>query len=530
MGTAYCVRSDPINSLQVSETFYNISKPVGGSYNETFDIVGTNTDKTPARRGTNIQYNISPVPIDAVVTRAKIVLTADSTESSVFDSRIWRYKDGTTPNVDSTTETIHQQLKWLCRARDTASTQLAFAGASVTFDTAPETRFGNAAKGQVLVLAAGGNGSLGSVSMWMRRLSSPTGTCVAKVYSTSGTSSSYIRDTLLATSTPRNVSELTTAFTVAEFVFTLPTPLAVNAGDILIVDVSFSDTQSGSNLVFFGGDTGFDQAQENALDFGPSMQAFGPPVYTSGQELELGNGDRDAFGTASERFTFPSFVDGTQYSIGDTLYSPDVSLSNFTSWVQAGLDARGDNNVLSFSIIAGSATYSDPDPPASGEERRWRSAEHATPQIINGISFFGTVLVVEYEDPGGTVRAFPARARPAVAHGEVVARPAVSSPAVSRARLVVSSFPSRARVTVLHGEVVARPAVSAYAPRALAAVRAFALRVRSAVSHGEVAARPAVSSPTEARARAAVRTPEEARARPAINRGQTRARPTVRRP
>ena len=373
MPTAYCVRSSAINSVQTSEVRFTAAQTTNSTvYGSTYDWVGKDSAKIALDIGSNIQFDVSAVPLGAVVVAAGIYLTADANSADVFDSRIWRYKDGTTPNVDSTTETIHQQAQYNCRARDTASTQFGITTATVPFEhNVHEGFYGSDSVGQVLVLDTGGNGQLETVSMFMRRLAvpAPTGTCVAKVYEATGASGSYKKGTLLATSNDRDVLDLPSVFpfTVVEFEFVLPAPIAAAPGDVRIVEVSFSDTTAGE--VFFGMDTILNGGAENGLSFGPSIQAFGSPSYIHGVEQKIGNGDRDAAGSASEGFVFPEFVAGDQYSLGDTLLSPDVTLTNFTSWVQDGLDARAGNDVLSFSFLPG-VVVQDPDPPTSGQDRQ----------------------------------------------------------------------------------------------------------------------------------------------------------------
>jgi hypothetical protein len=341
--------------------------------------------------GSNIQWDISSVPIGAQVVRAKIVLTADANNGGVFGSAIQRFRDGTTANVTSTTEAIHDQFKWLARARDTGSTQLAVSSTAGTFaySVRSEAR-GSTAFGQVLILSTAGNGFLGSVSMWLAKniLGTYTGTAVAKVYSTSGTSGRYTKGTLLATSDPRLANDID-SLTITEFVFTFPTPLAVTNGQIMIAEVSFDPDPLGLERFEASGDTGFAADPDNALVFGPSMQAFAEAVYMNGVEQAFGP-DK----TLAEGFVFPTFVAGTQYEIGETSYSPDVVLSQFTGWVQDGLDSRGSTHRLSFGFIA---DLFGVDPPLAGEERRWRSADHATPQIVDGNSLFGPVLVIQYD-------------------------------------------------------------------------------------------------------------------------------------
>lgn len=396
MPIAYCVRSDPVNTIEVSECHYIGQKPAGVTFGDPYGVVGLNTDKTPRGLGWNIQYDISPVPIGVDVIRSKIVMTADASNPGIFDSRIWQYDNTTSPNLNSVETAIHKEFKWLARARDTSSTELVLTSSASNFDhVLSVSAEGSAAAGQVLILATAGNGSLGSVSMWLRRFSfgSYPGTCVAKIYSVAGSSGLYTKGSLLGTSSARNTVDITTAGGGVEFVFTLPSPLPVTSGQILLVEVSFSPDPTGGDPIFVAGDTGFADPPDNSLVFGPSMQAFSLAVYMNGVEQFFGNGDHSA--GVSEKFSFPAFIAGTQYEIGDSDYSPDVTLPSFTSWVQQGLDGRGSSNRLGFAIRPGIPGF-DPDPPASGEERRWRSAEHATPQTVDGNPYFGTVLVVEY--------------------------------------------------------------------------------------------------------------------------------------
>lgn len=459
MPIAYCVRSDPVNARAVSECIAPLTKLIGTTFGADHNVAGQNTDKTPVFEFWNIQYDISAIPFGvANVTRAKIVLTADATDSTVFGSSISRFKDGTAPNVNSVTESIHRQFKWLARARDTVSAELALTSSTEVFQLSlSESARGATAPGQVLILGSAGNGFLGSVSMWLAKVvgGSYPGTCVAKVYEVSGSSGFYTKGSLLATSDSRNTVDIKDiSGSGFEFVFTFPSPeIAVTSGQIMLAEVSFDPEPTGLNGVLVIGDSDFNLQPDNALVFGPSMQAFDEAVYMNGTEQFTANGDRYATG---ESFIFPSFTSGVQYELGDADYSPDVELTNFTQWVQDGLDGRGASNHLSFSIIPDTFVG---DPPASGEERRWRSADHATPQTVDGESFFGTVLVVEYTIRG-PVRSFPPRARPAVAHGEVVARPAVSSPAVPRARAAVRTpEEARARPAINRGEARARPTV-----------------------------------------------------------------------
>ena len=530
MPIAYCVRSAPANDLAVSECHYVITKPGGVTYGEPFAVVGLNADKTPLRLGSNIQFDISPVPLGAVVSRAKLVMTADASDADPFSARIWRYRDATSPNLDSVQTTIHQHFKWLARARDTASTELAVTAITGTFDhllSAPIR--GTTAAGQVLILSTGGNGDLGFVSMWLAKSFTGTylGTCEAKVYSVAGTSGSYTKGTLLATSSARDTSDIAFIPFLAEFVFTFPSPIAVTSGQILLVEVSFTPEPDLLDTYVVGGNTGFASPPDNALLFGPSMQAMDESVYANGWEQSNGNGDQYPFPETTELFAMPTFVADTQYEFGDAAYSPDVELTNFTQWVQDGLDGRGSSNRLSFSFQPGIPGL-DADVPTSGEERRWRSGDHTTPQVVDGTSYFGMVLVVEYAGAG--VRPFPSRARPAVGHGEITARAAVAPllqpcarPAVLHGEIAArpaASSPAvpRTRSTVAHREIHARPAVNAPAEA----------RGRPAVGHGEITARPAVRAPAEPRLRPAVRATEEERARPAIHTDDPRARPAVR--
>ena len=449
--TAYCTRApDPSGQANRAEVRFQIIEPAGTNFGSDFNHVGRSADIPLPFIGSNIQYDTSPIPLNASAVRAKIVMTADSSESSVFDSVIGQFMDTSPANQNSVTSAIHQHFKYRARARDTASTQLALAGATTDFDLGVIRTEGCRSAGQVLVLTSAGNGLLGSVSMWLRQLSSNIGTCKANVYSTTGSSAEYSRGELIASSNTRPISDINVSpTTTTELSFTLATPLPVTNGQILIVEVECEPLPTG---IFVGGDTGFFLAQENALNFGPSMAVFGRNIYASGVEQGFGNIDRGD----AELLTIPTFTEGSQISIGDTLYSPDVTLTNFTSWVQEGLDARTISNRLAFSFNG--AIFSG-DIPAAGEERRWRSARHATPQIVDGQSFFGTVLQVEYTLPGA-VKAFPPRARPTVTHGEISARPAVSSPAKPRARVAVRTAKEpRARPAIQRGTPRARPTV-----------------------------------------------------------------------
>ncbi len=393
MPIAYCVRSAPVNSVSVSEVQYTIIQPGGVLFGDANNVVGANTDKTPRSLGWNIQYDISAIPLGVTVSRAKIVLTASRGDSATFTPAILRFRDGSAPNVTSVTEAIHNQFKWLARARDTVSTELVVTSTVATFDNvlSVSTR-GSDSAGQVLTLATAGNGSLGSVSMWMRRFGfgSYPGTCVAKVYTAAGASGFYTKGSLLATSDPRNTTDITTVGFGAEFVFTFSAPPPVTNGQIMIVEVSFSPAPTGGNPIFVTGDTGFVNPADNALMFGPSMQAFDLAVYMNGVEQAFTVGDI----TGGEPFMFPTFVDGVQYELGDSLYSPDVVLSLFTGWVQDGLDGRGSDQRLGFGF---SPNPFGSDPPMIGEQRQWRSGDHPTPQIVDGNSLFGTVLVVQYD-------------------------------------------------------------------------------------------------------------------------------------
>lgn len=446
--TAYCTRAGTVNTNNRAEVRFELKKPDGTTFGLDHGEVGNLGNLFV---GSAVRYDVSAIPRNASVVRARIVMTANTSDSSVFDSQIAQYFDGSTPNLDSVTSAIHQHFKYRARAKDTASTQLALAGATTDFDLEVVPGDGVSSPGQVLVLTSAGNGLLGSVSMWLRLISPPTGICRAKVYSTIGSNAQYSRGELLAVSNTRPLSDIAPT-TATELEFTLTSPLAVTNGQILIVEVEFDPVPSSPLVVRVGGDTGFAGAQENALNFGPTMEAFATAIYGNGIEHFLGNEDFQS----AENFAFPTFIAGSQITLGDTLYSPDVTLANFTSWVQDGLDGRGDGERLAFRFVA---RFFTGDPAALGEKRQWRSALHATPQIVDGQSFFGTVLQLEYSVPGA-VKAFPARARPAVAHGEISARPAVSSPAVPRARAAVRTpEEARARPAINRGEARARPTV-----------------------------------------------------------------------
>jgi len=445
--TAYCTRAGTVNASNRAEVRFEFREPGGITFGLDYGEMG---NLGGFFVGSSVQYDTSAIPRNASVVRSRIVMTANANNSSVFDSSITRYEDGATPNSDSVTSAIHNHFKFRARARDTSSTQLALAGATTDFSLPVAPDVGTASAGQVLVLDSAGNGSLGTVSMWLVLFIPPAGTCRAKVYSTTGASSAYSRGELLATSNTRPLSDIDSGG-ATELDFTLPSPIAVTSGQILIVEVELDPVPSPLS-VSVGGDTGFLFAQENALNFGPTMEAFSLAIYASGHEHIFGNGDL----MGAEFFVFPTFTAGSQISIGDTLYSPDVTLTNFTQWVQDGLDGRGDSNRLAFRF---QTRLFSGDTPTSGEKRQWRSALHATPQTVDGQSFFGTVLQIEYSVPGA-VRAFPARARPAVAHGEVIARPAVSSPAVPRARAAVRTpEEARARPAINRGKARARPTV-----------------------------------------------------------------------
>ena len=452
--TAYCTRAGTVNTNNRAEVRFEFKEPNGITFGLDHGEVGKVALDSV---GSAIQYDVSEIPKDASVTRARIVMTANTSDSSVFDSNISRYAfSGVVPRVptpllDSVTSAPHNHFKFRARAKDTASTELALAGATTNFDLGVIPGDGVSSPGQVLVLTSAGNGLLGSVSMWLRVASPPAGTCRAKVYSTAGSAREYSRGELLAASNTRPLSDMVPV-TATELEFTLTSPLAVTSGQILIVEVELDPVPSSPFVVRVGGDTAGAFADENALMFGPTLEAFSKAVYASGVEHIFGNLDVGE----SELFVFPTFTAGSQVTFGDALYSPDVTLSKLTRFVQEMLDERVDSNRIAFrfrpQIFSG-------DFPTNGEKRQWRSADHATPQIVDGQSFFGTVLQIEYSVPGA-VKAFPARARPAVAHGEVIARPAVSSPAVPRARAAVrSAEEARARPAIQRGEVRARPAV-----------------------------------------------------------------------
>lgn len=448
--TAYCTRAGaPGSQVNRAEVHFVITKPGGSTFGGSIGQVGR-AFAGSLFVGSNVQYDTSPIPLNASVVRAKIVMTAAISKSSVFDSVIGQFMDSSPSNQNSVTSAIHQHFKFRSRARDTASTQLALAGATTDFDLNVVTTAGCRSAGQVLVLTSAGNGELGSVSMWLRQTASNSGTCKANVYSTTGVSGSYSRDELIASSNTRPMSDINVSPTTStELAFTLTTPLPIVNGQVLIVEATLDPVPTD---IFVGGDSGFLSPQENALNFGTTMAGFGSNIYGSGFEQGFGNGDRGA----TEFFVFPTFTAGSQLSLGDALYSPDVTLTSFTSWVQEGLDAREASNRLAFSFNPAIFAGDIPDP---GELREWRSADNTTPQTVDGQSFFGTVLQVEYTLPGA-VKAFPARARPAVTHGEVSARPAVSSPAKPRARVAVRTAEEpRARPAIQRGEARARPTV-----------------------------------------------------------------------
>ena len=393
MPTAYCVVATSVNAFDTSEhSGWSFTKPGGvGAFIAAHGVAGATTAKSPIVLGSSFQLDTSPIPLNAIVLRSKLVLTANTTETSVFDSRVSEFVSPLAPPTrDSVTEAVHTESQFLCRARDSSSAQLALAGATIDFDQASRTDLGSTSFGQVLVLTSTGTGLLSTVSMWLRRVGSD-GSVFARVYSVQGDSGRYTRDQLLATSTARPTSDIASGAVATEFELTLPSPLSVSSGDIFIVEVAFSDPPDGIWSCFFGGDSSLEVPQGNSLSFGPSLQGFSPQIYLSGRENATANG----FRFVAENFVFPSFTAGAQYEFGDASYSPDVTWVAFNFMVQRALDGRDGHNRFPLTIQG----FSVAAPPASGDERRWRSSQHGTPQIVDGNSYFGPVLVVEYFVP-----------------------------------------------------------------------------------------------------------------------------------
>lgn len=403
MPIAYCVAATSINPISTVEVSgFAIAKPGNvGNFAATDGVAGANPDKSPRILGSSIQFDTSQIPLNATVSRSKFVITANSSETSVFDSRVMEFNPTTSigvvppPTLDSVTEAIHQESKFMCRARDSAAAELALAGATVDFDQQVRTDIGGTSHGQVLILTSTGTGLLSTVSMWLRRSVGPVGTVFARVYSVQGVGTAYTRDELLATSFTRLATAIDSGGVATELDFTLSSPLIVSSGDIFIVEVAFSDPPDGVWQCFFGGDSNFSGQADNSLSFGTSLQGFSPGIYVSGTEHSFANNGR----FISERFTFPSFVAGVQYEFGEASYSPDVTWVTLGFMIQRALDARADSNRFPLTIAGSSPRFGDPDIPTAGEERRWRSSKHATPQVVDGFSFFGPVLVIEYTVP-----------------------------------------------------------------------------------------------------------------------------------
>ena len=446
MPIAYCVVATSVNALpSVEATGYTFEKPGGvGTFAELYGVAGVNADKVPKAMGSSIQFDTTPIPLGASVIRSKVVMTADSSETSAFDSVVREFIPGqivpSPPTRNVVIEAIHTESKFLCRARSNIAVELAMAGATVDFDLDVRLDFGNSSHGQVLIITAPGTHILNRVSMWLRRSAGPVGTVFARVYSVQGSSGKYTRDELLATSIARFASGIDSGGVATELEFTLISPLIVSDGDIFIVEVAFSAPPDGVWQCFFGGDSNFSNPPDNSLSFGFRMQGFSPHIYVSGTEHSLANGSR----FVSETFTFPSFIAGVQYEFGSGGYSPslDVTWSTLDFMVQRALDARDSSNRFPLSI---QGVFGGPDPPTAGEERRWRSSRHATPQIVDGFSLFGPVLVVEYTVPIDAIGYIVQLSDPEVSVGIATA----SIPAeVPGATAVVPVHPATKAVTV----------------------------------------------------------------------------------
>ncbi len=449
MPTAYLTRATSIHANERNEVKWSNIKPAGMTYTSTSSWVGVGSDTIAENHlGSAIIFDASQIPRDAQVVRSAVYVEPSATDTTAFNIEVWYFAAGSTGVVDSYDEIIITEQKLMARFRDGADTEIAREGAVVTGNTFYAYNLGVRGLGQVVLLDSTGDGTLAKASMWLTKIGTLLGTVELRLWSVAGSSGAYRKGELLTISDTRPADDVNGT----ELEFTFSNPRTIAAGERYIIEVVFSDNPADNGAFAYAAeDTGFSSPSENALASGVRMDGFGNAAYPHGRECQAGKG----FLLGGAEYAAPWYVAGVQTSFGAASYSPNVTFAALDGYVQAMLDARDGSGRIGLVFETGSGA-------SANEEKEWHSSYSATPTVVDGTSYFGPVLKVEYTVPGKT-RAFPSRARPAVAHGVPSSRPAVSSPAEPRARSAVRAAEEpRGRSAINRGEARARPAVRHY--------------------------------------------------------------------
>lgn len=404
-------------------------------------------------------FETTEIPIGATVNKAKLVMTATRDDSTTFTADVGYLGAGAFPNLHEHSEAFNFENQVRLEFKDTAGTSLGVIGSSSDWSYVIPKNDQARAAGQVLTLTATGNGQLGSMTFILSRQGAGTNATVrAELWTLAGPSGKHTRGYQLATSDKVALSSISTGTGPIEFTF--PAPVTVASGQRYIGVVTTDNFIPFDELVNVVIDVGASRPADNSIVIDSPLKGFAVAAYVTGTEVW----EQKDFDVTLETFTPISFDDGVQYEFGDAAYSPDQTWTTFTGGVQSALDlrTRSDENITFFLKTNTVADWV--------LSRNWRAFAHGSPQTVDGNSYHGVVIVVDYTAPTGQVRSFLARARPAVSAGVATARPAVSPSAEPRARFtVIRAELPRARASVRSGMIRARPAVRHFpaGPRSL---------------------------------------------------------------
>ena len=211
-----------------------------------------------------------------------------------------------------------------------------------------------------------------------------------KIYTAIGIAGSYRKGSLVASSVPRGVNELSTS--PAWFYFFVGNDFVPQDGETYVTELVMSGaTYAGKHLTIYwarGGTPGSSDNMSVYAKSGTKLQGFrGTGVnFAKGSEIaSLGS-----VGTTDTGVSFPSFSSLTVYSFGSSDYSTSLSLSNFKNNIQAALNAR---SLLSDWIAVRIQNFSET---TDGAMRQFLAQESTT--ATTG-SLHGMVLSVDFTEP-----------------------------------------------------------------------------------------------------------------------------------
>lgn len=369
------------NSFNGNDVSWEDVEP-GGVFFETVQSLGDNGGKSPIFARSGMVWDTQVVPPNSVVNKAKLTVKADAAYSTTMTSDL-RGIVSTEPAVTDPDTVNHDRF----RTEIYLSAGLTVLGGTTatarTSNMILRLDRGHSAHAQSFIVTTAGTAD--RASFYGRRTAGTVaGNLIVTLRDADGSAGSYTPGAIRAQGQVGGAS-LSTTLGLVTILFNVSFSVSLN--DVYFLDWGWIPTSSTS-------DEGIEMMGEPFASTTYNPHSAGTPrgftewCYFSGTEME---DEISMTATTASVPSMPTFVANQTYTFGDSAYSPDVTVADFTALVQELIDARGSNNLIGM-------LWRNPSP--AGVERAWYSSRSTT-ETLPGL--FGAVLTIDYT-AGGTRR------------------------------------------------------------------------------------------------------------------------------